>query len=156
MTRGERILELRKRMKWSQKDLIKATKSADPKNEGASQQLISQLETDKLDGDSKKLIYIARALNTSVEYLETGQHFTPTANHVSEPINVYNNQSHDPEYEQMVADAVDAYFVKVGYKPKSIEIVQHIRELMAETADIKDNMTIPVLIKMLELKHNRS
>ena len=156
MTRGERILELRKQMKWSQKDLINATKKGDPEGEGASQQLISQLETDKIKG-SIKLVYIARALNTSVEYLETGHHFIPSANHISDPItNIYNTQSHDPKHEQMVADAVDAYFIKIGYKPKSIEIVQHIRELIAETADIKESMTIPVLVKMLELKQNRS
>ena len=66
MSIGERIMELRKEAGISQADLSKALE--------VSRQAVSKWENDLSAPDTVKLIQLADALDTDVEYLATGNH----------------------------------------------------------------------------------
>ena len=66
MTVGERIAFLRKEMNLSQVQLAKLL--------DVSRQAVSKWENDLTAPDTIKLIHLADALNTDVEYLATGNH----------------------------------------------------------------------------------
>ena len=64
MTIGNRIVELRKKLFLSQEDMADKI--------GVSRQSISKWETDACAPDAYNLIALAKVLNTSVEYIVTG------------------------------------------------------------------------------------
>ncbi len=65
MSVGERIAELRKQQNISQGQLAEAL--------GISRQAVSKWETDQTMPDSAKMIHLADALDTDIEYLATGR-----------------------------------------------------------------------------------
>lgn len=64
MTIGKRIVKLRKQLLISQEDIADQI--------GVSRQSVSKWETDACAPDAYNLIALAKALNTSVEYIVTG------------------------------------------------------------------------------------
>ena len=65
MTIGNRIIELRKTQQFSQEELADKL--------GVSRQSVSKWETDACAPDAYNLIALAKILNTSVEYIVTGE-----------------------------------------------------------------------------------
>ena len=65
MTIGNRIISLRKAQQFSQEEIADKI--------GVSRQSVSKWETDACAPDAYNLIALAKALNTSVEYIVTGK-----------------------------------------------------------------------------------
>lgn len=65
MTIGNRIISLRKAQQFSQEDIADKI--------GVSRQSVSKWETDACAPDAYNLIALSKVLNTSVEYIVTGQ-----------------------------------------------------------------------------------
>ena len=96
MSVGERIIELRKERNMSQVQLAKAM--------DVSRQAVSKWENDTSAPDTLRLIHLADALDTDVEYLATGNHSKiKTAPQV---VPVYRNVDRIVEVEKIIEKPV--------------------------------------------------
>ena len=130
MSIGERIAELRKGRDMSQGDLAKAM--------SVSRQSVSKWENDAACPDTIKLIQLADALDTDVEYLATGKHTVQRR----PPVVIKS-----VEYvEKIVEKPVVQYVDRVIEKP--VSVVEYV-----EKPVIKE---IPVVKKVFRTKYKRS
>lgn len=111
MSIGERIILLRKEQKISQVQLAEAL--------CVTRQAVSKWENDQASPDTIKLIQLADALNTEVEYLATGK--KPV--YQSPPVVVNIVKSVDKIVEKEIEKPVPKYITRTKYVRNPIEYV---------------------------------
>ena len=130
MSIGERIILLRKEQHINQSQLAKML--------DVSRQAVSKWENDLAAPDTIRLIQLADALNTDVEYLATGKK-TPVKTTTAV---VYR----DRPVEVLVEKAVEKVVEKPVYIEKKIEVPQYIEKIVEK----------PVAKKIMRTKYIRN
>ena len=128
MSVGERITELRKERNMSQVQLAKAM--------DVSRQAVSKWENDTSAPDTIRLIQLADALDTDVEYLATGNHSKIKA--APQVVPVYRNVDRIVEVEKIIE------------KPVIVEKVVEVEKIVESVVEK------PVLRKVTRTKYLRN
>lgn len=132
MTVGERIAFLRKEMNLSQVQLAKLL--------DVSRQAVSKWENDLTAPDTIKLIHLADALNTDVEYLATGNH-----SKIKSP----------PEVITMVRP-VEKIVEKVVEKPVIVEKIVEIERIVEVEKLVETVVARPKIKRVQRIKYLRN